>query len=326
MGAGLSMAWMGVMIGVMLCYAVIAFVRRTGQPDRYDQEMVFSDTDFRCHFSHSVSQVKWGLIEDFEETSNSFQLRRLARYWLIPKRVLGVQVEQVRELFQDVKGQPLGKTPVELYSQIYGTESPFAIHRFRYHPDDLSRALKSNFRLAESNVVARASGVAVNLRWVIGVALLMAVIFLSFTLLEPGHKPSSVNSLLLVATWASPIVLLLGYVKLRSLFRHQRTGEIPLELSELRLTETGWAIGNPAGVVLFDWRDVDGIYESPEFYGFKTVNQLLNLIPRRIFADQGVANRFLAEALELHRRSKMESEISLATVVETGNPYQAPLR
>ncbi len=80
----------------------------------------------------------------------------------------------------------------------------------------------------------------------------------------------------LLAAWLLPLGLMWMYVKLVSIRSRQRA-LVPQDVCKLRLTQSGWAIGNEDGVVLFDWRDVLGIYDSLDFLGFKTINQLLQL-------------------------------------------------
>lgn len=325
--AGISLIWCGVMIGVMALYAILAYIRKTGQPETYDQEVIFSDSNFCNKFSHSTTQIKWGLVEDFEETSDSFRILRLARYWLIPKRILGDQVDACREFFASVKNQPLSDVPLNIYDEIFLAKTPFMIYRFHYQMDDVQRAVKSKFQLAQIERISTPAPTT-NLGGRMFIAIVIAVlVYVALFLGEPGRPPRLPKDIfILIAAWILPFLLLLAFVKLLPRRRRQREGEIPTDICELRLTTTGWAVGNRDGVVLFDWQDVSGIYSSPDFYGFKTVNQLINVIPRRIFSDQVEANRFLAQALDLQTRSKTRSEIPMAIAVESGNPYQSPMR
>ncbi len=326
LNAGLSLVWFGVMTLMMLASALHALVYRTGFPEGYDQVVRLSDDDFHHSFSHSVCQVQWGLIDEIRETNDAFQLRRLARTWLIPKRVLGTQVDECREFFQRVKNQPPPTTAVDLYQQIFENKSPFPTYRFKYRADDLDLARKSKFELIPSG--ATSTPTTKKTRPVVGWLLMgLAVgllIYLGLDIVETRRRKAEFL-LPVVAGWVLPLFLVLIYSRVALLFRRRSSDSmVPPDECQLRLTAKGWSIGDRRGVLLSDWRDVGGIFHSPDFFGFKTINQQLNLIPRRIFGDPAIANRFLAQAMDLHWRSKNDDNVPLATVVESGNPYQTP--
>ena len=326
LNAGLSLVWFGVMTLTMLASALHALVNRTGFPAGYDQVVRLSDDDFQHSFSHSVCQVQWGLIDEIRETNEAFQLSRLARTWLIPKRVLGSQVDECREFFRRVKNQPPPIRAVDLYQQIFDNKSPFPVYRFKYRSDDLDLARKSRFELIRSGSTSASSTKNTRrvLGWLLFALAIGLLIYLNLDIFErPRHQAE--NLWPVVAGWVLPFFMVLIYSRVALLLRRRSSdSKVPPDECELRLTATGWSIGDRQGVLLSDWRDVGGIFHSPDFFGFKTINQQLNLIPRRIFADQAIANRFLAEAMDLHWRSKNDDNVPLAAVVESGNPYQTP--
>ncbi len=147
--AGLSMVWFGAMIVVMIVYSIGSYLKNARQPESYEQQVTFSETDVRHQFSHSMTQVKWSLLDGIEERNDSFRLKRLERTLFVPKRVLGDKVEACRALFERVKDRPVKESPpVNLYEDCFGGDSPFSVRRFCFHPDDLKQAINSHFRLA----------------------------------------------------------------------------------------------------------------------------------------------------------------------------------
>ncbi len=328
LNAGLSLVWFGVMTLMMLASALHALVYRTGFPVGYDQVIRMSDDDFQHSFSHSVCQVQWELIDEIRETKDAFQLSRLARTWLIPKRVLGSQVDECREFFRRVKNQPPPARAVDLYQQIFENKSPFPTYRFKYRADDLDLARKSKFELIRSGSTSPPATKQTRrvLGWLLFALAMGLLIYLNWDTFERPRRKAE-YLLPVVAGWVLPFFLVLIYSRAALLLRRRSSNsKVPTDECELRLTATGWSVGDRQGVLLSDWRDVGGIFHSPDFFGFKTINQQLNLIPRRIFADQAIANRFIAEAMDLHWRSKNDDNVPLAAVVESGNPYQTPGR
>ena len=326
LNAGLSLIWFGAMIVMMLVSAAHSFVYRKGLPAGYNQLVEFSADDFRHTYSHSMYQCQWGMVEEIKETSDSFQLKRLARIWLIPKRVLGTQIDEFREFFSRAVKQSLSQNSVNLYQQVFENKSQFPIYRFKFRADDLDLALGSKFEPVPSSPAMTKSTNRTGQvwGWLLLATVIGLVIYLGMNIVEPPRRNAK-YLLPVIVGWILPFLLVLIYSKTAYRFRRRSsTNLVPTDECELRLTATGWAIGDRHGVLLSDWRDVGGIFHSPDFFGFKTINQQLNLIPRRIFSDPVEANRFLAQAMDLQWRSKNDDNVPVATVVESGNPYQTP--
>jgi len=110
---------------------------------------------------------------------------------------------------------------------------------------------------------------------------------------------------------------------LDSLQTKKNTTRVPTDPLSMQLMPEGWAIGSPKSCQFFDWRDVTAFYQNNFSFGFHTFNDLVQIIPKRIFADQVESERFLDQAISL-RREHLRLFAEVAVAVETGNPYQTP--
>ena len=89
------------------------------------------------------------------------------------------------------------------------------------------------------------------------------------------------------------------------------------------LMNAGWAIGGSNNAIFYDWRDIDDFYQNKYCFGFRTVNDLIQIIPKRIFGSPAAAQSFLNQAIEMRREHRRKFEDN-QVAVETGNPYQPP--
>ncbi len=131
--AGWSLAWFVIMIGVLCVYAISAFVKKSGGVQNCDQRLTLSESHISIEFSHSQSELKWGLFDEIEETADSLRFLRLQRYSYFPKRVFGDHLDECRTLISKGRQTPLSSAPtVNLYRQIYETDSCFPTYEFYY--------------------------------------------------------------------------------------------------------------------------------------------------------------------------------------------------
>jgi hypothetical protein len=103
----------------------------------------------------------------------------------------------------------------------------------------------------------------------------------------------------------------------------QRVPQTPDELSKFALTKTGFATGTSQSVTFTDWRDVESFHENDSCWGFKMPNELIQIVPKRIFADEIDSKKFIDLAMMLHREHRQTFAVTVVGV-ETGNPFQAP--
>ena len=346
------MLWMLVMMVVLAIYAIRAFLTKP-KIENYDHQLILSDSQLQNTFSHSVAQLKWHQFEQIQEARDAFRMFRMSRFTILPKRVVNDQLnaeqaEILKQFLTTAIDRPKSTAPVSLYTDMIESESQFPVYRFRYHQEDMDRAVRSKFALAnttgESPDSNAGSGASRKLWWFWAmVAIMICVAIYRVGVQTPLPIQGSLsgglageldrdqvtflsNGILLAVGWFLPLILVLVVIKLARLVVN-RQASFPDEEIAVRLTNSGWIAGNEDGALHFDWRDVDAIFDSQHFFGFKTINRLMNVIPKRIFADTNDARSFLSQAVEMQKRSQYEkahSDVPVATIVETGNPYQSP--
>lgn len=327
MSATLTMFWFGVLVVVMAIYSMISFFRQAGSLRPYQQQIRFDQRLFENRFSNSVNQMAWSAVDGVHETEEAFLIEKLKRFTVLPKRAMGDQIDACRQFFKQTQSTSLESSgPVPLFNETVEIDSPFPVYRFRYQPDDMQKAVRSRFVRAihpdrQTPPPAKASLTRVILLF----ALIAVLVGFMIPALGPAHDIVLSEILALILVWFLPAIMLVAIIKVIHIRRAARSGSIPEEECTTRLMVAGWAVGNPTAMTLLDWRDIDAIFESDDFYGFQSINFLLHLLPKRTFPDQEQAESFLSQAIELKQQQERRDEPVVAEVVETGNPFQSPL-
>ena len=91
----------------------------------------------------------------------------------------------------------------------------------------------------------------------------------------------------------------------------------------MKLMSNGWAIGNPNSYQFFDWRDIHAFYHNKSCFGFRTFNDLVQVILKRIPETPEEAETLLNTAISF-RREHLRSFEDKPVGREAGNPYQPP--
>ena len=160
--------------------------------------------------------------------------------------------------------------------------------------------------------------------WLLTFCAMLIYIILSAPTQSPLAEPWTVSQVIfLVLAIVSPFLLMKGLNRWIRSKQKQNTARVPTEPIVMQLMPNGWAIGNPKSCQFFDWRDVQAFYQNKFCFGFHTFNDLVQIIPKRVFAGQEESERFLDQAISL-RREYLRGFAETAVAVETGNPYQAP--
>ncbi len=127
--------------------------------------------------------------------------------------------------------------------------------------------------------------------------------------------------------WGSAIVLPFGLIKVINHFSHRRIEawqpELLRDQNSMKLMSNGWAIGNPNSCQFFDWRDIHAFYHNKSCFGFRTFNDLVQVIPKRIFETPEEAETLFNTAISF-RREHLRSFEDKPVGREAGNPYQPP--
>ena len=315
---------------LILVVAVLSFasaVREEPYRDKHDHVLTLTETSKYETNSHSEFETDWRHFDEFRETDAEFIFRKLERYTVIPKRV--VPAENLAE-FQNYAAKVNdalddSALPVPLFDRLFSPSPENTPYRFAYQPEDLSNALADPLRIVgEEEKPGINKGTRLGFVWL----ALFVALMIYFILVPPNQVPwvgpwDLPQLLLLLAAIALPfflIRLLNAWFRSRS---KKQTNSVPREQNLMRLMPNGWAIGSPHSVLFYDWRDIDAFYQNRFCIGFKTFNDLIQIIPKRIFADANAAQSFLNQAIALRREYQRGFEEPVMAV-ESGNPYQPP--
>jgi hypothetical protein len=326
-GSTIMLIAFAVLILVVAVLSLVAAIRENPYRDKYDHVLTLSDTSKYEKNSNSEFESDWRHFDEFSETDTSFIFRKLERYSVIPKRVVPAEhlgefrryAAKVNELLDE------STPPVPLFDRLFLNDAQDTIYQFTYHPDDLANAITDPLKMVnEENLPAIKKGSRLGPVWL----ALFVMVLVYFILDSPNRIPGAgqwrlTQALILLGAIVLPFFLIRI---LNSWFRSRakkQSNSVPREENQMRLTSSGWAIGSPRSALFYDWRDVDAFYENKFCIGFKTFNDLVQIIPKRIFADADAAQAFLKQAIGLRHEYRRSFEEPLVAV-ETGNPYQPP--
>lgn len=309
----------------MIC---LALLKQPKLSDEHDHIVTLSPEALNDTSSHSEYEIRWQYFDEFSENETEFLLRRLDRYITLPKRVFTPhQCEQFRSFALQVgEGLSEDKPAIPMFTKLFANADQNRVYRFTYQPEDLIQAATDRLVLIDATQMAKKSKTKPTSNWFI--AGWLGIFFLgAFFLLQiPGDTESQwspLQYLFLASALVLPFVLLLGFSKYIRIRSAKRLPQVPHDENRLCLLKQGFAIGTPNNVTFYDWRDIDAFYENGSCYGFKSFNELIQIIPKRLFADNVDSTGFLNQAISLHREYRRTFELT-ATAIETGNPYQPP--
>jgi len=326
-GSTISLIAFALMIFVVAVLSFISAFRESPYTDKFDHFMTLSEKSKYEKNSNSEFETDWRHFDEFKETETSFIFRKLERYSLIPRRAVPAdQLEEFRSYAAKVnESSNDSDPPVPLFDRLFPELTQDSVYRFVYHPSDLSNALADPLRnVDENNKQVTKKRNRFGLVWLV----LFVTLMVYFILVPPNQIPwAGPWSLTQILILISAIVLPFIFIRaLNAWFRSRakkQSNSVPREENRMRLMSSGWAIGSPKSAIFYDWRDIDCFYQNSFCLGFKTYNDLIQIIPKRIFADPTGAQAFLDQAINLRRVHQRKFEEPLVAV-ETGNPYQPP--
>jgi hypothetical protein len=337
-GAEISFGWFGWMAISILLASGWAFYKRTGYPIPFSESMEFTEDQVTYCFGNSRVECRWSVIDTIEDSEGYLVISCHGRPWLLPKRVLGERQRQCVDFLQRaVAGgkDPSPLPPVSIYQELI-LAGPGPGYRYQVTSEDLAQAARDKFQHLDLNQASGKLKSAFKLGW-LGLSLLSIVLLLllfqttyfSFEA-DPVLRSTSIVTWGLTGLgWLLPIIWLMIWRKWSWWFRVRAIRQkLPRLESTLKLNFGSWVIANALGGTVGDWRDLRGIIFSDRFFGFKMVNQLTYLIPRRIFPSPEEANEFLKQVLEHYQNASRSqpdpSSFPGLQVYETNNPYQSP--
>lgn len=276
-----------------------------------------------------VYHFKWHMFEEWFESESSYVLRRLDSHTLIPKRCVPPEHrDEFKACLAKVGDKPEVQThPVDFYNEI-SSAAPEELVEFSYQADDLLKIGKNWEPLTGENAKEPEDEKKKQPLWppLILLGLILAVG--AFLALESPDAPDS-NSLswsqwmLIAFAIVLPFLILYVVIKIVSRRTGPKDPKVPSETNYSVLLKNGWLVGNQDNTSLYEWRDVDEIYDNTTCYGLKLFSNLIIVIPKRIFKSKDHQKDFINKAVELHREYR-RSFAEPVMAIETGNPYQPP--
>jgi hypothetical protein len=309
---------------VMIC---LALIKQPTLSDKHDHVMTFTPLSMHEKSSHSEYELCWQSFDEFTENETEFLLRRLERFISLPKRIFTQpQSDQLRTLAAKTGGTPEENAPpISLFARIFSQPDRDRIYQFTYRPEDLVQAATDRLVIVDTTQLEKPRKKPAG-SWMAVIWLTTFVLVGFYLVRAPGGPDSQWTPnqyLVLGGTLILPFVLLLGFSRIIRARTARRLPQVPRDENSLVLIKQGFAVGTPGNLTFYDWRDIDAFYENGSCYGFKSFNDLIQVIPKRIFADARESAAFLNQAINLHREYRRSFEVP-AAVVETGNPYQPP--
>jgi hypothetical protein len=339
--------WFGVMLISILIASAWAYWKRTGYPQPFQQSIEFSEDRLLHCFGHSRIECRWSLIDKVEDDVDHLRIYSQGRPILLPKRVLGDRADDClqfllrmtsREVNQSTNHQKESTTlpPIDLFSEKIptGISKPY---QYQVSNLDLEQAVQEKFNMVTPISISYAVSMQPERSMWRKVASLcmiwLAIGGLTLLLSQLNDRRVTLEKVVLISFgWFLPIGWLLIWRKFSWLFRTRRIRQsVPDVMSTLTLTPTGWVIANPANGTFGHWKDLQCILQSKNFIGMRMINQLVYLIPKRIFSSSEEVENFLEKSLELQRiqfaeMSGFGGPAEPGPVLETRNPYQSPQR
>jgi len=302
----------------VLVIAIVAAIFDKPLVDKHDHVLTIDQSSVLERQSHSRIHTRWDYYDKFQETDSFYLLGRLDRFTAIPKRsVDGSQRDQFVEYCKQVNNEPGAgsgsSSAVPLFSELFGPSNQLQVFDFAYLAGDLGDAMSDQLKLVDliNNPDSINGGrkprsskrqSLLGTFWlVVFSVILLYIVFTGTSQVPPSQQWNWWQVFYLI------LAILLPFILMRGLNRWFRARQ---KSSAVR-------------VPIFDWRDVEAFYQNKFCFGFHTVNDLVQIIPRRIFSTTEESEKFIERAVGL-RREHLRSFAPTEVAVETGNPYQAP--
>lgn len=326
-GSKFALMAFGLMVLTILGLSLLAMFRQPATADQHDHIMTFTPTSKHEMSSYSEFESDWRTYDEFIETETDFRFRKLQRFTVIPKRIFDASQADTFRSYAVQANEAVNDEapPVELYTRLLVAPNDSTIVEFAYQHDDINNALSEQLAVVlETDTPAKPKGKWSGFLW-LGIFLL--ILFYLWRSLD-GELVSEgpldfVPFLYLGVAVVLPFFLIRGLNTFLRAAAKKSSGAVPTELNHMRLMQNGWAIGSPRGALFYDWRDIEAIYQNKACIGLKTMNDLVQIIPKRIFESPDAAQRFLDQIIDLRRQQNRAIEEPIMAT-ETGNPYQPP--
>lgn len=341
------------MLAFMILATVSAYWWKTGFPKRFEERLILDEDQLTHHWGNSRTEWSWQKIDQIEENSRDILFYSWNRPLSVPKRAFFGQLVWLQHWIDRHRDPNVSFET----SAIQMERDRNDIHRggpgyiYRILDSDLNLALQDRYqrisapfwKLARKEAHGRSSNLkmeSVLLAIAVGLAVLIVSMIALLSWSEDAafyiraiQRRLSQNTLPVVALgWVFPVVLLWLLWKMRSLMRIQAVKQrLSDEDATLSISPQGWMIVNRSNGTFGSWQDMTDLIYSQHFFGFKMINQLAYLIPKRIFESPAAADRFLQSIIAYcSQREPMFTDSAESPVppriefIETQNPFQSP--
>ena len=326
--------WMVMATVIMLGYAAWSYQFGSAQyAAGYECIERLTSTEKLSTFSRSEAQVKWQRFEELKETKLDFLFWHLGRCSMIPKRAIAAdQLPQVRQLLDSIRAKPAGDSPaLPRYQQTIEQEHSYPLMRYHYTAEDVAKIMITPFQLCGDSFKFETAErpKSKRRRWLRVFSIFGFSFFVGYLLMWVaglnGIRGASGTSLRDVLICLAPFAILAIYSRFIRFRSRKNPPRVPTSEVLAGLSEEGITFGDSEAIVFYHWADVTAFYQNQDFVGFKTVNYLINVLPKRVLGDAQEVVTFMQTADEL-KRTVAKSEMPAVNTVrpESDNPYQPP--
>ena len=341
--AGFSIALMilaangmwAVLLVVVVCALVfiLFYVSSLSRKSFADREyrvrtLTLNETGVTEGFGSSLFEKSWSAFEEMLETPRHFLLRHYEKITALPKRVMAEdQLDECRDLIQQ-QMNPEESQRLSRFEEMFNTNGQFPIYRFRWQPEDTQSLHSARMQRYGEYDVAEVGGVSVAGRFTVMVFLWAGIALATFLLGQMYDlQQQAVRVMSFQVAIIIPFFVAFVWWRYMNVLSRNKTPRIPDEEILVTFNESDLMIGYSQAVARYSWQDIAGFYISKNFIGFQPAGGMVHVIAKRAFGDAQSALNFLEMADQLKGGSSPScNETDLETdVVETGNPYQAPM-
>ena len=305
-------------------------LKRLGMADReyLVRTITISDSGVVEEFAHSMFEKSWSAFDEIVDGRDHLLLKHYEKITAIPKRSIPPEELDVCTTYIQSKVNVGAKVELEKFSQWFGGESRFRRYSFRWTDSDIQLLHQQKMKLFQSNDSKASSGSDKGSPILATFLILVAIGFLmSYFRFFSVVGPKFWEQVTLFAFALSlPFTVALLWWKFTQRTAQQRKPKIPNEEIQVTLDEESLMIGYPEAIARYSLQDVVAFYHSERFIGFRPSTGMTHVIANHAFDGKPEAMAFLKLADSLRLNGSVDlSDDAVPEVLESGNPYQAPI-
>lgn len=320
-----------VVVSVLMLVWYVKVLNRRGMADReyLVRTITVSETGVVEEFANSMFEKSWSAFDTYRETPEHLLLKHYEKITAIPKRAIPPEQLQASADFIRSQMEAERSDRVAKYAQWFEAETKFRKYRFRWQDQDVACLEQEKMKLfcTAENAGLPVSGGSPILATVL-ILVAIAALFFYFHRYGAGGTGFIIPLALFVFAIGLPFAVALLWWKYTKLAARKTQPKIPQEEITLTLDEENLLIGYPRAVARYALQDIVAFYHSERYIGFRPSTGMIHVIANRAFGGKPEAMAFLklAHSLRIDGVVGNDGDKNLVQVVETGNPYQSPVR